>query len=315
MSLPAQQINVMVSGTQSVKITTRASVPQDKARGIAHFKNLTLTPIVIPAGTVVYSVSPTGVRYATLNETRLEAQPNSFVEVPIQALDGGQAGNVPANTIDGIEGGLSLSASVTNPEPVAGGSDRMATVASEADRDRLRSQLLGVLSANAEGKLKDSVAQGDLLLQGTVKMGDSPITTYDPAPGQTGDLLSLTMSAEYAAQYVRAEDIAHLAEASLNSSMPGGFRPVPDTLKIDMAEAPQLEQDGKSRLTLDLHREVIRDVDLGHASALVRGLSPGAAADRLQSAFALADRPEIHLNPEWWPWLPLIPFRITIGVP
>jgi hypothetical protein len=276
---------------------------------------LTLAPLVIPAGTVVYSVSPTGVRYATLNETRLEGQPKAFVEVPIQALAGGEAGNAPADTIDGIEGSLSLSASVTNPEPVTGGSDRMATVASQADRDRLRSQLLGVLNTDAEGKLRASVAQGDLLLQDTVKMGNTPSTTYDPAPGQPGEMLSLTMSAEYDAQYVKAEDLKHLAEASLNSSMPAGFRPVPDTLKMDVAEAPQLDQDGKSRFTLDLRRGMVRDVDLSHANALVRGLSPAVAADRLQAAFPLASRPEIRLNPEWWPWLPLIPFRITMGVP
>ena len=216
MSLPAQQLKVTVSGTQSIPITSRASVPQDKATGVAHFQNLTLAPLVIPAGTVVYGVSLTGVRYATLNETRLEGQPKAFVEVPIQALDGGQAGNVPADTINGIEGSLSLSATVTNPQPVTGGSNRMATVASEADRERLRSQLLGVLNADAQGKLQDSVAQGDLLLQDTLKIGDTPSTTYDPIPGGPGDLLSLTMSVEYAAQYVRAEDLTHLAEASLN---------------------------------------------------------------------------------------------------
>jgi hypothetical protein len=315
MSLPAQEMKVTVSGTQSIKITSRASVPQDKARGVAHFQNLTLAPLVIPAGTVVYSVSPTGVRYATLNETRLEGQPKAFVEVPIQALDGGQAGNVPADTIDGIEGSLSLSASVANPEPITGGSDRMATVASQADRDRLRSQMLGVLNTNAEGKLQDSVARGDLLLQDTVKMADAPNTTYDPAAGQPGDLLSLTLSAEYTAQYVKAEDLKHLAEASLNSSMPVGFRPVPDTLKIDVAESPQLTQDGKSRFTLDLRRGMVRDVDLSHANAIVRGLSPAVAADRLKAAFQLSRRPEVSLNPPWWPWLPLIPFRITIGVP
>ena len=315
MSLPAQQIKVTVSGTQVIKVTSRSSVPQDKSKGIAHFQNLTLTPLVIPAGTVVYSISPTGVRYATLNETRLEGKPNAFVEVPIQALDGGKAGNVPADAINGIEGALSLSASVTNPAPVAGGSDRMATVPSEADRDRLRSQLLDILQVNAQAKLEDSIAAGDLLLQDTVKMGDVPSTIYDPDPGMPGDLLSLTMSADFDALYVKADDIRRLAEASLNSSLPAGFRPVPDTLKIDVAQAPRLDENGKSPLILEIHQGMVRQVDLSHANALSRGLSPAAAADRLQAALPLAHRPEVRLDPEWWPWLPLIPFRIAISVP
>jgi hypothetical protein len=32
MSLPAQQINVTVSGAQSINVTSRSSVPRDKAK-------------------------------------------------------------------------------------------------------------------------------------------------------------------------------------------------------------------------------------------------------------------------------------------
>ncbi len=66
--LPAQAATVNVSATKSMKISTLASVPVAKATGIAHFQNLTLTPLIIPAGTVIYSVSPNGARYATLQK-------------------------------------------------------------------------------------------------------------------------------------------------------------------------------------------------------------------------------------------------------
>jgi hypothetical protein len=97
--------------------------------------------------------------------------------------------------------------------------------------------------------------------------------------------------------------------------MPAGFSPIPDTLKIDVAEAPHLDQDSKSRFTLHIRRGMVRQIDVSHANALVRGFSPAGAADRLHATLPLAHRPEIHLNPEWWPWMPLIPFRITIGAP
>ena len=123
------------------------------------------------------------------------------------------------------------------------------------------------------------------------------------------------MSAEYDAQYVKAVDMKRFAEASLNSSMPAGFRPVPDTLDVNVEEPPQPTADGKWSFTLGIRRGILRTVDLARANALVRGLTPGAAADRLQAALPLSRRPEIQLNPNWWPWLPLIPFRISIVAP
>ena len=46
---------------------------------------------------------------------------------------------------------------------------------------------------------------------------------------------------------------------------------------------------------------------------LVRGRSPEAAGAALSTALSLERAPRIELAPEWWPWLPLIPFRITVS--
>ena len=314
-SLPAEEASVTVTATESVNVTSRAKVPQSKARGLAHFQNLTQVPLVIPVGTVVYEVSSAGVRYATVNETRLEGTPNSFVEVPIEALSGGEAGNVPANAIEGIEGSLALSASVTNPEPVTGGSDRETIVPSESDRVGLRSRLLELLGADAAGKLQASIAEGDVLLENTLRMANMGEEAYDPPAGQPGSKLGLTMSVEFSAQYVKAEDLRRFAEASLNSSMPEGFQSVPDTLQIKLAQPPQVDQSSKSHLKLEVRRDLARKVDPLKANLLVRGVTPTTAVERLATALPLAHPPEIALSPEWWPWLPLIPFRITVSVP
>ena len=312
-SLPAQALKVTVSGTLSQSITSRATVPQTKARGKAHFQNLTQVALVIPAGTVVYGLAPGGVRYATLNETRLEADPNSFVEVPIEALSGGEAGNAPADTIQGIEGSLALSASVTNPGPITGGTDRETNVPSDADRQRLRGALLRALEQDAQNKSAASVARGDLLLENTLDMGKIAEETYDPPAGEAGSQLDLSMRVEYEAQYIKAEDLRRFAEAALNSSMPAGYQPIPDSLKIDLLQQPQADSSGKIRLTLDVGRDIVRTLDSFRANLLVRGLSPADASERLQSELPLANPPEIVLSPRWWPWLPLIPLRISVS--
>ena len=72
------------------------------------------------------------------------------------------------------------------------------------------------------------------------------------------------------------------------------------------------EAGGVIHFGLQLEQKLAHEIDLAHANALVRGLSPRAAGEVLKSQFKLARAPEIQMSPSWWPWLPLIPFRITV---
>jgi hypothetical protein len=314
LSLPARPLRVSVSAERSARITSRAAVPQASAEGIAHFENLTLTPLVIPAGTVVYSVTPEGARYSTLSDIRLDGQVGASADVPIHALDAGEAGNAPADTIQGIEGDLALSASVTNPDPITGGADRSAIVASAADRQQLRRELLGILRGHAVSELHAMTSPGDLLLPDTVKLDKIVAETFEPLPGSPGSTLDLSISAEYNAQFVSRDDLHRFAVASLNSSLPQGFRPLPETVQVQLGQAPTTDAQGRSRFTLNSSWTIARDIDTARANMLVRGLSAAAAAQRLDSAFSLVREPQISLRPAWWPWLPLIPMRITVSV-
>jgi len=148
-SLPAHEITINVSGNQAARISSQISIPQEKAGGIARFKNLTQTALTIPAGTVLYSgTNPVG--FVTQNDTHLPGNVNAVVEVPILAVQAGDASNLPANSLTTIDGSISLSASVTNPEALTGGSDRIATAPSEDDHQRVRSVLISLLLAEAQ---------------------------------------------------------------------------------------------------------------------------------------------------------------------
>ena len=50
LSLPARPLRVVVKATQTASITSQGAVPLATAHGIAHFENLTLTPLVVPVG-------------------------------------------------------------------------------------------------------------------------------------------------------------------------------------------------------------------------------------------------------------------------
>jgi hypothetical protein len=46
----------------------------------------------------------------------------------------------------------------------------------------------------------------------------------------------------------------------------------------------------------------------------IRGHDPVRAANELKNVFSLRDEPLIAVSPSWWPWLPLIPFNISVEV-
>ncbi len=311
-SIPAHQMTVSVSASQSARILTQSSIPDSKARGVARFTNLTQTALTIPAGTVVYSLAPTAAQFATLNDTHLPGNINAIVEVPIMAVKGGASGNLPANAIRAIEGSLSLSAAVSNPSPTEGGSDRMAAAPSDADRKRLHEVVLGLLQAQAQQVISESIGEKDVLLAGTLKMGQVTEETYDPPVGQPGNLLSLTVRTDFTGGYVKGDELDQLAEATLNAAMPVGFAPVPNSMTVQVMGTPSVDNTGAAHFQLRVLRRIAEGLDLERANVLVRGHSPQQAQRILMDALHLEKPPKIALMPPWWPWMPLVPFRVTV---
>ena len=136
--------------------------------------------------------------------------------------------------------------------------------------------------------------------------------TYDPPAGQPGNLLKLTLRADFSAEYVTYDDLMQLSEATLNAGIPQDFVAVPDTLVFHAGMAQNAGDDGASQFDLEVERKLVRQIDLLQAKSLARGVTPQAAAQALQASLPLASPPAINLQPAWWPSLPLIPFRITV---
>ena len=73
----------------------------------------------------------------------LTAGIDEFVEVPVEALEAGEQGNVAEETVTAVEGSLGLSIAVTNPEAIDGGANATVVGATEEDRARLREVVVG----------------------------------------------------------------------------------------------------------------------------------------------------------------------------
>lgn len=214
-SVPLQTAHVTVSGAQTLTVTGEIRIPLAKAKGLARFKNLSSSEVVIPAGTIVYALdeSKAHVNFSTLHETRLLAGVGKFVEAPIEAVWAGADANLPADTIQIVDGGLALSLSVTNPEPTEGGAERTARGASEVDRARLRDLLFKTIESKAKDELSKARSTNDLILFDTLTVSEVKEETYDPPMGQPGSSLKLIMAVDYQAQVVAGDDLRQLADA------------------------------------------------------------------------------------------------------
>jgi len=183
-SIPAREKRVIVDGTQTVIVTGMAVIPQSKAKGAVEFRNLTQQAVTIPVGTVVQNAD--GMRFVTTEDGNLEAGVGKTLELPIEAVEGGIAGNLEAETINAIEGRLGLSLSVTNPEPTTGGRELSSVQASDADRERAKTLLMKSFEQDAREKLANDIGDGDLLFEKTMTVSQTLSEEYDPPAGAAG---------------------------------------------------------------------------------------------------------------------------------
>ena len=313
-SIPSRELSLVMEGEQGATVTGRIPIPLEKAEGVVTFRNLTAEPVTIPAGTVLTSTGLPGVRFQTMETGELDAGLQATVELPVEAENAGSAGNVDAGAILAIEGNLGLLVTVTNEEPTTGGRDRMTVAATETDLARLREDLLAQLEEQALRQMQTMLATGDQIFADTLKVEQILEESYDPPLGQPGKNVKLSMRVEFVASYASEKDLTELASTVLNASLPQGFVATQAPLDFEPLNTHLTDERGVTRWSVRVSRQLEKKVDTAMVIPLVQGRTMAKAMTRLEETFDLPSPPEIRLQPVWWPWLPLIPFNITVEV-
>lgn len=309
-SIPAREMHVIVEGTQSVVVTGQGVTPQSQARGMVTFRNLTQQAVTVPVGTVVRTED--NVRYATIRAGEVLAGLDETIDLPVEAVESGRSGNVDAETIVIVEGRLGLSLSVNNTEPAAGGRETPSVQASDADRERAKEQLMKKLEEEARAQLVEELSAGDVVFEDTFSVSQVLSEVYDPPPGAAGTKLTLNMQVEFSTLYAAASDLTELASLALNASLPAGFTAAPDALTLKLMTQPILNDDGFTRWNVRAERRIVQQVSAPQVTQMIQGVTSRRAQTILENALPLEDSPQIHLSPSWWPWMPIVPFRISV---
>jgi hypothetical protein len=311
-SLPARTTSLIIERTMSVPVTGSIAIPNSRATGSAQFRNLTTLAVVIPAGTVITTQAHIPVRFATLTDAKVEAGVGKILDQPIMAVEPGTSGNLPANALNSIQGNLGASLGVTNPINTSGGSDRISAIPTPGDRSTLHSNLLMSIFDECKTEIQHSLLPGDVIFPDT--MVDSQILgeTYFPAEGQIGDTLSITLRLKCQMQFAQHDDLNKMALMVLDLNLPKGYIPITGSLIIHSLSTPVTATDKITKLNLQVQRLLQAKVEPLNVIQMVLGHRLRSAKIILGQSLALNSPPVIQIKPTWWPWLPLIPYRIAV---
>ncbi|HEX2991994.1 MAG TPA: hypothetical protein VHO49_15020, partial [Anaerolineales bacterium] len=107
-------------------------------------------------------------------------------------------------------------------------------------------------------------------------------------------------------------DLAELAALALNASLPAGYTAASDELTVTPVSSPSMYRDGSAKWTMRAERRIVQQIHPAQVTQMVQGFGAWNAVSSLEENLPLADAPVIELSPTWWPWMPIVPFRISV---
>ena len=309
--IPARLLEVQIEGNGALPTTGRRDAPDQRATGSVIFINRQSAPLEIPMGTVVRTSTGTNVRFRTTVTGTLPAGIGARVEVPIEAIDPGPAGNVRSGTITQVDGPLAPVLQVINERPTSGGTVRQVSVVTEADKERLRQAVLQQVQQSAYQRLSALLAENEFLPPESVSTV-IVAETFDRFVDEPADTLRLRL--RVLARGLAVDEAAgrQIALRVMQAQIPAGSRLLRDRVRFQ--RGPVTARGGQVTYRLTATGEMVGDIDRAAVRAAIAGLPVDQARARLAEQWPLVSPPEIRLQPGWIRRVPWIPFRIRVHI-
>ncbi len=309
---PARVVQARVEGFGTTPTTGQEDAPVGKATGVVTLINRASREITVPEGTILRTTFGENVRFRTLHEVKVPPGIGQKAQAKIEAVEPGLEGNVPALTINEVEGSLNISLRVSNPFRTEGGTVESVATVTQADKDRLLNELLAQLQQQAYAKLAENLRQGETIPPETVQTYVLA-TTYDHFAGEPADELGLQLQLLARGLAVDMDSARGLAERSLRETAPADKFLLEESIRTGQPHFT-LFGDEFVNFTLTASGEALEPISAGDVRAVLTGAPADQAAQLLEENFDLAKPPEIKLIPPWMDRLPSLPFRIIVRV-
>ena len=314
--LPAQQVQSVLEGQLRLPTTGRAAQPDQPSRGEVIFTNLTDQSLAIPAGTTVRTFDPTAPHFVTQTRVNLDAEKGSQVNVEVVASLPGPEGNVSTEAIQAIDGTLGLSASVSNPSPITGGSLQVRSAVSPTDLVLVHSELEDNLFDEAHQALLSLAQEDEKLIPGSIRVVETIEERFSNEIGDAADSLELILILEFeglvyspdqlhsAINFVVAEDFSR--DESIQ----------PSTLKIlEIADVVYDDAHPEANIDVTVSARIFTVFDPELIRQIVRGKKVSDALENLNGNVPYEEVINVDISPSWLRRFPFLDLQIQVRYP
>jgi hypothetical protein len=170
------------------------------------------------------------------------------------------------------------------------------------------------LRSEALGAVEGQVQPGEFLAPASLQLEDVVAETYNRAVGEQADTVELTLRLAFSALAVADADALAVAQAALAGEIPPGAVLIEGTQRFARDPAIRVGDDGRLRFGVSAQGAAVPVVGRDLVRELVRGQPPDRARWLVANLVDLEGAPLVDVQPEWFPRLPWLPFRIRVQV-
>ncbi|NLE75461.1 MAG: hypothetical protein GX605_01755, partial [Chloroflexi bacterium] len=313
--VPGRLVTDLLEASGEVPTAGRRDAPDLPASGTVVFVNLTPEEVEVPMGTVVRTSTGTTIRFSTTQTVTVPGPTGGRIEASVQALTSGPAGNVRRNLINRIDGSLGLRLTVTNPEPMSGGTVRQVGLVTYADKDRLRTSVLQKLELESVTRLQSSLAAGEYLLPQSVSIAVLDEVYEPPLVEVEAEKLRVTVRVRARAMAVPEENGNEVALRLLESSVEGRGQLAPQRVSFQRSEQVEMSADGQqAAFSVTARGVAVPEINLAVVRETIAGMPIDDAVAWMQENLPLQEPPSVTVTPDWLGRVPWLSFRVHLFV-
>ena len=302
--VPARSVSIELAMTDTIATTEMRDVPDGHAEGSVVFANKTTIPVTVTKGTVVRTSFGENLRFYTMSDVWLPGELHRTVRTGILAAEPGPGGNVPALTINTVEGELAAQVDVLNDERTSGGTvRRMATVGGD-DQVRLRAKLTKRVQDEAYKQLISALQPSEFVPPDSLAITVVE-ENLDHKVGDAVDVLGLEMKVRVTGLAVDSAAGEQLLVRLLEQRMKPGFVLVPNSVQFERGSVLAATQD-QARFSMSARAAIAPAINARMVQRLIAGKTVQEAKAALARQFKLSTEPKITLGGSllgrlpWW---------------
>jgi len=312
--VPGRSVQVIIEGRGETAATGSVEVDDGYASGEVVFVNRSDVPITVPKGTVVLTGTGTAQRYHTVDEVTVPGVLYAQARVGIISETPGLSGNASAWSVSVIEGALAGPLSVLNDVPVSGGTVRSVPEVTLQDLERLFSETMEALGAQAHEQLSAELEEGEFVPIDTLEVLVMSYE-YESQDRDRSPVATMQMKVVARGTAVDGAGIEDLASRFLETLGGEGMGIIADSLTLGRSSSVRVDEElGTLRLTISAEGMIAPLIDVDHLKKDIAGKTLDSALAYLEEHLDLRQEPTVELSPAWWPFIPRLPARLQLDI-